>query len=100
LSQTDDSFSEKIIFEATDDLPLSENDILQARQLRDHLKRKDEKLTEKIKATGLKIKQLWAKLNIEKVDTIELLMDGKNTVDGEQVRKSKIIEIVSLGSFL
>ncbi len=80
---------------STDDLPLGDKDVKRAEELRDHLRRKNEKLTDKIQLTRSKIKQLWSKLNIDNPELVELVNNGIDTVNGEQLRKSAMIEMVS-----
>ena len=60
-----DSFVEGIIFDSTEELPLSEEDIKRAHEVSEYLRKKDVLLTNEIKSNRLKIKELWQKLNIE-----------------------------------
>ena len=92
MSQSD-SFSELIIYESIDDLPLSEDDLERAKDLLDQLKVKDKKITEQIHSAKYKIKQLWSKLgfnNPSLVDIVETAGEIKN------VNKAELIIMVSI----
>lgn len=97
MSQSD-SFSEMIIAEDVDDLLLSESDLFKAKELRDDLRKKNEKMIEKIKSTKFKIKQLWSKLQIENEMLVDLVNNQTiNDCESENhMTKSKIISIVNL----
>lgn len=90
MSQSD-SFSELIIVESIDELPLSEDDLIKAKELRDQLKIKDEKLTEQIKSIKYKIKQLWSKLSINNESLVNLVESNHNA---ESMNKAQIIALV------
>lgn len=64
ISKTD-SFVESIIYDSSDELPLSEQDIISAKELCENLKQKDVLLTIEINSFRSKIKELWVKLSIE-----------------------------------
>jgi len=60
-----DSFVEGILFDSTEELPLSEEDINRANDVFNYLQKKNSDLNEEIRSNRSKIKELWQKLNIE-----------------------------------
>jgi hypothetical protein len=96
----EDSFSELIIVESIDDLPLSENDLKRAKDLLDSLRVKDEKLTEQVKSFKYKIKQLWSKLSISNANLIEIVENDDINEDIKDMNKAELIIMVSLCFFM
>lgn len=96
MSQSD-SFSELIIYESIEELPLSETDLERAKSLRDELKIKDEKLIDQIKSLKYKIKQLWTKLCFNNPELVEIVEsnDEINADKKQNHTKTELINMVS-----
>ena len=95
-SSQSDSFTELIVYEPLEELELTDEALKKAKDLRDELKVKDEKLNDKIKSTKFKIKQLWTKLCFNNPDLAEIVASEETSVrDRDDINKTELCRLVS-----
>lgn len=76
---TNGEFSDMIMAETIEKIPLGADDLKQARELRDELKHKDNLMINEINTLRVKIRELWSKLGIGNESIHDLVMSDQFT---------------------
>ena len=89
-----DSFTEMVLFESIDIVPLSDEHMKRAHEVLDGMKTRDKELSVEIKNLRSKIIELWTKLSIENPEMRELVIDknSKSVLKDYGMTKKALIE--------